>query len=334
MNDTSQESVALALCARFCKDVEQTLLDMAPLPCAPEDIGPFVEQVGATFGRLLSEAADPEPWLHFRIGVAPGDGPNVVAGCIAPRLAELESEGSAIEWWWLNKADACGSAVRLRVRVRQSERATLRARIRARLREAGLTVSEQRYEPEFCLFGGPAGMRIAHEHFCADSRFLVRWATAQPRRDGSLIPDGLSLALALHLFRTAGLDLFEAWDVFSRVLDKRRFRVAPSGLIESGRTLVRRVLTAGPDGVFTLYEGHAAALLADHGRALERVGSALSRAASEGRLECGVRELLAPLVLFHWNRAGLSAVRQCALASAIVEEMRHLARRATADLPE
>lgn len=285
------------------------------------------EYAAAAMRQARLDAAEAEPWLYFRIGVAAGDGNRTVAARIAPRLNGDDARGAIRSWWWLNKADRLGSAVRLRILLRREDRAAARDAVIARVREGVVTpLSVLRYEPELCLFGGPAGMSIAHTHFAEDSRFLVNWMRdGDPARTPTL-PDGVTAALSLRLLQASGLDLFETWDVFARVLDKRRPWAGPAALVERYRTMARDILRAGTDAVFRLYPGAQRTHLDTYRAALTDIGSSLSRTYSEGRLECGLRELLAPVILFQWNRAGLSGRRQGALAQAMVDELRHLAR--------
>lgn len=312
--------------ARFCASLAEAL--MRPDRCADADIhGPMLERLAAAIRRAWTEHAEPQSWLYFRIAVAAGEGNAVMATTVAPLLALHEQQQAIHSWWWLNKTDVLGSAIRLRVLAPPVDRASLRELLESRLRAAGLSVSTLIYEPEMCLFGGSAGMSIAHRYFFEDSRFLVAWIRSGDPHRTPAVPDGLALALGLRLLQAAGLDLFETWDVFARVLDKRgrwAARAPPNG---RHGTLVRHVLNVGPHAVFGLYDDDERALLHDYDTSLSLTGLELARTHGEGRLECGMREFLAPLLLFQWNRTGLSGPRQHALAHAVVSELRVRARQ-------
>jgi thiopeptide-type bacteriocin biosynthesis protein len=171
------------------------------------------------------------------------------------------------------------------------------------------------YEPETAAFGGPTGMETAHDLFCADTRgvldYLRREAPGLGRRE-------LSILLLSGLLRTSGLDLFECGDVFDRVA---RLRPAPADAdaarIERLATKVRVLLSISDlphSELFTA--GGPVAYAAPWLAAFQTAGRQLRDAAARGRLERGVRAVLTHMLIFHWNRFGLSAASQGILARA------------------
>jgi thiopeptide-type bacteriocin biosynthesis protein len=171
------------------------------------------------------------------------------------------------------------------------------------------------YEPETAAFGGPAGLDTIHDLFCADSRGVLDYL----RHDiPGLGRRELSVLLLSGLMRAAGLDGFECGDVFDRVA---RLRPAPadadtariSTLADNVRVLLSIPNLAGselfaPGGPVA----HAAPWLA----AFRAVGRRLGAAAADGCLDRGLRAILTHVVIFHWNRFGLSAASQGILARA------------------
>jgi thiopeptide-type bacteriocin biosynthesis protein len=158
-------------------------------------------------------------------------------------------------------------------------------------------------------------MDTVHDLFCADSAgvldYLRQDTPGLGRRE-------LSILLLSGLMRAAGLDAFECGDVFDRVA---RLRPTPTDT-DTARigTLADnvRVLLSIPDladsALFTP-DGpvaHAAPWLAAFGT----VGQQLGHAAAEGHLDRGLRAILTHVVIFHWNRFGLSATSQGILARA------------------
>jgi thiopeptide-type bacteriocin biosynthesis protein len=171
------------------------------------------------------------------------------------------------------------------------------------------------YEPETAAFGGPVGMGIAHDLFCADSQgvldYLRHTSPGLGRRE-------LSVVLLGGLMRAAGLDGFEVGDVFDRVA---RLRPAPTATdaarVDRLAGQVRTLLATptSPDSTLFTTGGpvaHAAPWLV----AFHRSGRELGDAATDGRLERGLRAALVHVVIFHWNRFGLSAAFQGVLARA------------------
>ncbi len=229
---------------------------------------------------------------------------------LGPRLDELEVRGAIGGWWFLRKHPCW----RLRLHLADSAAVD---HVFDELTTAGVLAGWRPtiYEPEITAFGGPAGMDTAHELFCADSHgvldHLRRDATSLGRRE-------LSLLLLGGLLYAAGLDAFERGDVFARVA---RLRPAPAVTdltkIEQLTTNVRALLSIADLPTSELFTSdrlaaHAAPWLA----AFQNAGRQLGEAHAEGRLDRGLRAIITHVVIFHWNRFGLSATTQAVLAHA------------------
>lgn len=65
------------------------------------------------------------------------------------------------------------------------------------------------YEPETHAFGGPEGMEVAHDVFCADSPAALAETGTPGARERNVM-------LLSAMIRAAGLDPFEAGDVWAR----------------------------------------------------------------------------------------------------------------------
>jgi thiopeptide-type bacteriocin biosynthesis protein len=171
------------------------------------------------------------------------------------------------------------------------------------------------YEPETAAFGGTTGMSTVHDLFCADSAGVLDYL----RHDSpGLGRRELSVLLLSGLMRAAELDTFECGDVFDRVA---RMRPAPAAIdaVRIGALADNvRVLLSIPnlaDSELFIPGGpvaHAAPWLA----ALQSTGQQLCHDAAEGLLDRGLRAILTHVVIFHWNRLGLSATSQGILARA------------------
>jgi thiopeptide-type bacteriocin biosynthesis protein len=180
------------------------------------------------------------------------------------------------------------------------------------LRVAGALQSFHRgvYEPERFLFGGEVGMALAHRFFDLDSRFALN-------TDGS---DQASLLWTALLLREAGLDPFEHWDVWQRVLELRPATSATLeprlvALVDPVRRLVRRDVETLKDDLI-----RRSSALHDLVRVeLPALGSALREAQRQGRLQRGLRELLSVWIVFHWNRCLFTGTFQSRLAQLLTE---------------
>ncbi|MEV0577202.1 methyltransferase, FxLD system [Streptomyces sp. NPDC050392] len=159
------------------------------------------------------------------------------------------------------------------------------------------------YEPETYAFGGPEGMEIAHDVFCADSpAALAETGTAGARER--------SVMLLSAMLRAAGLDPFEAGDVYARWASSRPPVNPPQGAaLEKAVSAMRRLMNA--DAALRpqpeLGWGERVAAFEDAGRRLRRL-------AADGRLIRGIRDVLAHHAIFAFNRAGVPVDAQAATA--------------------
>jgi thiopeptide-type bacteriocin biosynthesis protein len=289
-------------------------------------LGYVVERAIQAIEAGIREQERSEHWIYFRVAVEPANRSRMIVFDIAGSIAESSSVVPITQWWWLNKWDPLGSAVRLRLQVPFDRIGEAEGEVASRLRRRGLKLSVLCYEPELRLFGGAEGIRIAHEFFAYDSGFLVDWARQSDAQQVPMIPPGLSLALMIEFARASGLDLFELWDLFDRVAAKRAVSDEPVSL--KCKDLAARVIAATPDAVFSLY-GDQQPLLSPYRARLHQCAGRLSRAFFQGDLECGVRESLAAMILFHWNRVGLPSKAQAALSRSAADEFARLSRKGT-----
>ncbi|HLJ27928.1 MAG TPA: thiopeptide-type bacteriocin biosynthesis protein [Candidatus Angelobacter sp.] len=290
-------------------------------------LGYVVERAMQAIEAGICEQDGSEHWIYFRIAVEPRNRSRMIVFDIAGSIAESNSAAPISQWWWLNKWDPLGSAVRLRMQVPFDRKCEAEREVSLRLRQRGLEFSVLRYEPELRLFGGAEGIRIAHELFAYDSGFLVSWARQSDPQRGPMIPPGLSLALMIDLARGTGLDLFELWDLFDRLAAKRVISDDPVSL--KCRDLATRVIAAGPDALFAFYDGEQQRLLSSYRARLRQCAERLSRAYFQGDLECGLRGSLVPMILFHWNRVGLPSIAQAALSHSAADEFARRSRKGT-----
>ena len=246
---------------------------------------------------------------------------------VAPMVRAVRDTHPVKAWWWLYKTDLLGPAIRLRVLPSRYAGRQVADAVRQGLGALGHTCSMPCYEPELLLFGGTYGMRAAHDWFSADSEFLVSWAATDVSGRGPLIPEALSLALVMHMLRAAGLDVFECWDVFHAVAQKRVFGNPEDKRFRKYEELAQRVISAGPTRVLELYQAGQNRLLADHVVALSELGRRLRSLYATGCLECGLREFFVPLILFHWNRLMLSPYAHFGLSHAVAQELWRVVRR-------
>jgi thiopeptide-type bacteriocin biosynthesis protein len=274
----------------------------------PYDLAEAVETYQAA-GRAALQRRDEHAWFQARITpIDWADAEAAFADQIAPQLDRIDS-GNA-DWWYLRKHPCW------RIRVRTPDHAAVRTLL-CELAAAGVIAGWRPgiYEPETAAFGGATAMEAIHDLFCADSRAVLAYARHPAPMLGRR---ELSLLLITALWQHAGLDRFEAGDLFHRVARLRP--PPPAGDAERIAALAAQVrplleVSIHPDTApFTDPDtaGYARPWLA----AFDAAGRELRDADAAGQLRRGLRAVLAQIVIFHWNRLGLSAPAQGVLAHA------------------
>ncbi|WP_405018105.1 thiopeptide-type bacteriocin biosynthesis protein [Kitasatospora sp. NBC_00070] len=268
----------------------------------------------------LGQAPAAPPWLQQHLLIADradGHAEQFAAARLGPGMAALEAAGVITAWHFLRKGDRW----RLRYQPpsdRHAEAATaavttlLRAGLAARALTGWRPVI---YEPETHAFGGPDGMEVAHRHFHTDSHHTLTYLRAVHDRERDDQRRELALLLATALMRGAGLDWYEQGDVWATVADHRTPAVVPTAAL---RASARRLISVDSSPGSRLISGqlaHAATWFADHTAA----GEGLAALALDGRLTRGLRAVTCHVLLFHFNRLGLSTNEQALLATAAAD---------------
>lgn len=159
------------------------------------------------------------------------------------------------------------------------------------------------YEPETEAFGGPEGMDVAHDVFCADSRSALPETGSPGTRERCVM-------LLSTMIREAGLDPFETGDVWSQFAAVRPPVTSPTGpTLDRSVSAMRRLMNADAARRPDAEPGWA-----DRVAAFEDAGRRLRQLAADGRLIRGLRAVLAHHTIFAFNRAGVPVVEQAATA--------------------
>ncbi|CAM5465632.1 methyltransferase, FxLD system [Streptomyces microflavus] len=159
------------------------------------------------------------------------------------------------------------------------------------------------YEPETHAFGGPEGMAVAHDVFCADSPAALAETGTSGARERTVM-------LLSAMIRAAGLDPFEAGDVHARWAALRPPVAPPHGpALDTALSAMRRLMNAD-----AALRPDAEAGWTERVAAFEDAGRRLRLLADDGRLIRGIRGVLAHHAIFAFNRAGIPAETQAATA--------------------
>lgn len=226
-------------------------------------------------------------------------------------LGELVDDTTVPEtWFFLRKAPWW----RLRFHARPDEATALYHRLHRMAGDLAEWVVVP-YEPETRAFGGERPMRTAHELFARDSRHVLTYLAgryARPERADQR--DQISVLLCMLLLRTAGMDWYEQGDVWDRVAKHRDPQPGQAAVPDrEDVAAVRRLLQL--DTARVLHDGQMT-WMQPWADAYTSAGTGIGVHHAYGRLERGIRAVLAHHVLFAWNRIGLSPTDQAHLAHA------------------
>jgi len=300
----------------FAAGVLAVLAGAAPATVAasyaldPADLDDAVRTYQAAGLAALERCAE-RTWYQVRVQFPDWPAAEMAgATALGPALDLLRADDAVAGWWFLRKHPCW------RLRLLRADSAAA-GRVLDELTGTGVIARWRAtvYEPETAAFGGPAGMDTVHDLFCADSAGVLDYLRQDAPAPG-LGRRELSILLLSGLMRAAGLDTFECGDVFDRVA---RLRPAPASTARTGKLAGHvRVLLSIPDlaGSELFTPGGPAAHAAPWLAALSAAGERLGQDAGDGRLDRGLRAILTHVVIFHWNRFGLSATSQGILARA------------------
>ncbi|WP_329131169.1 thiopeptide-type bacteriocin biosynthesis protein [Streptomyces sp. NBC_01476] len=292
------------------------------LAMEPADLSDAVEVYQAAGEAALDAQPAEGRWYQVHIEFPAWDGAEQTsAHHLGPRLQQLTPAVGS--WWFIRKAPYW------RLRCRPGPGGALadtRASVNAVL--DSLTAAgpvrrwwETIYEPEVLAFGGPQGMEAAHDLFSADSSAILDYI----RRRGDTGEAGrtlgrreLSVLLCSALFHGAGQEWHEQGDIWHRVASMRSLPAdTPTHRLHDLTASLRRLMTVdtGPDSPLFAAD-RPLAFAAPWATAFTTAGRSLGRAAHDGTVERGLRDILAHHVIFHWNRLGLPGRTQAILARA------------------
>jgi thiopeptide-type bacteriocin biosynthesis protein len=244
---------------------------------------------------------DDSPWQQINIsypGQTPQEREQRAVDHLSRVLPAAEAAGLITSWWVIRKGAW---------RVRYLPAGQVGGERAHELITEGVSWTRDIYEPETHAFGGVGAMAVSHTLFHHDSRHLLGYLRQNPtgRRERSLV-------LCTALMRAAALDLNEQGDVWARVVQHRieHLNQPPTPDARTWERFtddIRRLLTGTAR---TTDDWHTA--FADAGTSLQHLREA-------GKLNRGLRAVIALHVIFHWNRLGLPAPTQAALAQAATE---------------
>ncbi len=306
--DPPHAATGIGAAVRAVLSGDDTAAVAAAHTISPADLDDAVAIYHAAGIAALDQAVDGN-WFQALIEFTDWKSAETIgAHLLGPRLDSLATDGRISGWWFLRKYPCW------RLRLHNADPADVTQTLDD-LAEEGTIARWQRtlYEPETAAFGGRTAMDVIHDLFCRDSTGILDYARHPAPAIGR---KELSLLLLNGMFQAAHLDQFERGEVFIRTARLRPPPPDDADLTPLANG-IRHFLSVPDLSVSPLFSAqgpaaHATAWLTAHTDA----GTRLASAARAGHLERGLRALLTHVVIFHWNRIGLSADQQGILAHA------------------
>ncbi|PNG93441.1 thiopeptide-type bacteriocin biosynthesis protein [Streptomyces malaysiensis] len=240
---------------------------------------------------------------------------------LLPSLQTATDTGTVAAWWFVRKHPCW------RVRVAPGPKSTAEdvAQYLATALDPIVAMGLAKrwwpspYEPEIAAFGGPDGMKIAHDVFHTDSAGVLDYLHYAKAASCGLLDAKTTSFLIISMFlRAARQEWGEQGDVWALVEANRPL---PDGVpmeqVTAMTPELQKLLAANPAPAFV--PGGPLAPLAKWVTGLQQAGRAIADAGHAGRLRLGTRAILARHILFHWNRMGFTTRQQAIWARAARE---------------
>ncbi|WP_194892060.1 thiopeptide-type bacteriocin biosynthesis protein [Catenulispora pinisilvae] len=272
-------------------------------------LGGGVPALRAATGELV--------WLQYGVTFPPSSRGRVYRA-VLDTAGDLLSGGGAEEFFFMHKPPG----LRLRFQVHVDRRRALDELIRERLlawREADMVTAwaPAVYEPESHLFGGPVSMRSVHRIFTADS---LAWLNFHCQSHAVGPSWALSLLMIRALFDGLGISGWEDLDVWDRLRWQAGRRLDGEVLAEAGKQLGPSIHGTWNDTtrLLSLLEPESRGIVETYQAAVADVCRGWqAEYFTRPSAHVGPREAAVFVIVFHWNRADLSAARQAAIAEVL-----------------
>ncbi|SEC21032.1 thiopeptide-type bacteriocin biosynthesis domain-containing protein [Streptomyces sp. 2131.1] len=275
----------------------------------------FLENgLNAIGGAVLPE------WVEYKLVPPVGPIHAGLHGAMAEYCRELLRSEVISDFFFMDKEP--GLRIRFRfceVDIERQQRADLESRI-VEWQSRGIINgwSKSFYEPEQYLFGGPVSMSSVHRLFTADSlAWADYWSSNQPR------PPAWAFSLSMiEIFfeemRILGWEGRDVWDRVRTQTHRQIFGDKPDGW--SGTLVKIDQVWADPGRLESLINRPCRDYLADYQKMLKLECPVwIDKYFSSSHARIGPREAAAFYIAYHWNRARIPFVWQCAIAEALAK---------------
>jgi thiopeptide-type bacteriocin biosynthesis protein len=262
--------------------------------------------------RVLANAG----WLQVNVSLGRRDGDAIPAAlalfdCLREHLPKWRTEGIVTHFFFVRKPP--DARLRFLCPKGESQVACELEESLKRLQQQGFVQHFFRscYEPEQARFGGAEAMRLVHDYFNADTAqwLLLQQIGAKKRR--SFPAATLLTGVFNHLFALIVTDPAEVWDIWCQCCELTRGKgsQADQDRLDFSFTSIETLRLMASQQEIAILDGY--------GAANQALAAGLKQLWYDGKLQRGVRGILATVAMFGFNRNGVDESAQSELLAAI-----------------
>lgn len=261
-----------------------------------------------------TDPSDGSNWIQFNVALSRSarsgarSAAHALFARLNPEIAKWRSEQLIKHFFFVRKPPD----VRLRLLVRPLHQAVIASfeEHLVRLTLDGFVEAHFKsvYEPETRQFGGPQAMELVHEYFDADTALWMGLDQLEGDGKRTIQEDRLVTAVQNDLFLRVLPCPYEVWDAWCNLASLLPDS-ADSGTEDNTVLLLDSLVGSVSEGEKGIVKGYISAN--------QRLAEGLIRTWTSGALRFGLRAVLPFVTMFHFNRHGLNAASQTAIAKAM-----------------
>ncbi|PEP13995.1 thiopeptide-type bacteriocin biosynthesis protein [Bacillus wiedmannii] len=171
------------------------------------------------------------------------------------------------------------------------------------------------YEPEIHLFGGESGLCIAHNIFCATSKYSIEsYIKLKQGKQNTYFERGIWLTD--YLIKIVNEDSFERWDNWKRIELLRKANSENLNRVIGNNIEAFNKITSLDENEFRkVFITKDDMFIQEYINEIKKNSESLKLMSGAGKLDRGIRSILSCIVIFNWNIMGYNAGLQSGIAN-------------------
>ncbi|MFB7121450.1 thiopeptide-type bacteriocin biosynthesis protein [Bacillus tropicus] len=176
------------------------------------------------------------------------------------------------------------------------------------------------YEPEIHLFGEESGLCIAHNIFCATSKYSIEsYIKLKQGRLNTYFERGIWLTD--YLIKIINEDSFERWDTWKKIELLRKANSENINKVIGNNIEAFNKITSLDENEFSkVFISKDDIFIQEYINDIKKNAELLKLAGDAGKLDRGIRSILSCIVIFIWNIMGYNSGLQSGIANLAKEK--------------